>query len=301
MPYHEALEILDDFYDFCRDMHVGGQVTFTGGNPLLYPRFVDVYRETAERGFGIAILGNPTPIEKIEALTAIEKPLYFQVSLEGLEVHNDTIRGEGHFNRSLRFLDELRHRNIYTMVMLTLTHDNMDQVLPLSDLLRERADSFTFNRLSTVGEGASLKMPEPRAFQSFLRGYEAAAHENPIMGLKDNLINVIHREKRLDPFGGCTGYGCGAAFNFVALLSNGDVHACRKFPSPIGNMRQNRLKEIYHSDLAQAYRTGSRACRDCSLNLVCRGCLAITHSHGLNVFEDKDPFCFMDRPTQNNR
>ena len=107
--------------------------------------------------------------------------------------------------------------------------------------------------------------------------------------MKNNLLNIIRRENGRALFGGCTGYGCGAAFNFVPLLSNGEVHACRKFPSPIGNLRQNRLVEIYHSDRARAYRAGSQACR---------GCLAIAYSHGLDVFKDKDPFCFMDRSAQ---
>jgi selenobiotic family peptide radical SAM maturase len=293
MPLDTALAILEDFHSFCRDMHVRGQVSFTGGNPLLYPGFKDIYQETAAHGFGIAILGNPTPAREIEALAAIAKPVYFQISLEGLENHNDAIRGKGHFNRSLAFLDELRNLDIYTMVMLTLTRDNMNQVLPLAELLRDRADFFTFNRLSAVGEGAQLKMAEPLAFKSWLKDFVAAARENPILGLKDNLINIIRQETGQKFFGGCTGYGCGAAFNFVALLADGEVHACRKFPSPIGNMRQDRLMDIYHSPGANAYRTGSQACAACSLNIVCRGCLAITYSEGLDVFKDRDPFCFI--------
>ena len=37
-------------------------------------------------------------------------------------------------------------------------------------------------------------MPEPSAFESFLREYTRAAKSNPILGLKDNLINLIRRE-----------------------------------------------------------------------------------------------------------
>jgi len=292
MSYDTAIGVLDNFYDFCRQMHVKGQVTFTGGNPLLYPRFNDIYRAASERGFGLAILGNPTPIGQIESLLDIEKPLYFQISLEGLAEHNDYIRGDSHFHRSLDFLDQLRRLDIYTMVMLTLTRDNLDQVLPLSDLLKDRADFFTFNRLSTVGEGAQLLMPGQADFETFIREYEAATCENPVLGLKDNLINIVRKEKETAPFGGCTGYGCGAAFNFVALLADGEVHACRKFPSPIGNITQTSLVDIYACDLAGRYRSGSEACRDCSLSTVCRGCFASTHSYALDVFKDRDPFCF---------
>jgi selenobiotic family peptide radical SAM maturase len=296
MPLDMAMAILANFYDFCRRMHVRGQVTFTGGNPLLYPHFEQVYREASDCGFGIAILGNPSPIDRIRQLMAIARPLYFQISLEGLAAHNDTIRGKGHFTRSLAFLDELRSLGIYTMVMLTLTRDNLGQVLPLAERLRDRADFFTFNRLSTVGEGASLQMPEKEEFEAFLREYDSAAANNPKMGIKDNLINIIRQEKGEAPFGGCTGHGCGAAFNFLAVLPDGEVHACRKFPSLIGNILENDLIDIYHGRLAERYRTGSRACRNCRLNTVCRGCLAIAHSMALDIFTDKDPFCFAAPP-----
>ena len=224
-------------------------------------------------------------------------PSYFQISLEGLESHNDHIRGKGHFQRSLTFLDQLRSLDIYTMVMLTLSNENIHQVLPLAEVLRDRTDFFTFNRLSTVGEGARLQMADPETFQIFLRQYHAASKHNPTMGLKDNLINIIRHEEGSKPFGGCTGYGCGAAFNFLALLADGEVHACRKFPSQIGNVRQSRLMDIYHSTMAQQYRTGSEKCGNCLLNAVCRGCLAITHSYGRDIFKEKDPYCFMQPGT----
>jgi len=293
ISFDRAVNVLDDLYDFCASMHVNGQVSFTGGNPLLYPRFADIYQETVDRGFGTAILGNPSPPEAIEKLLTIAKPSYFQISLEGLETHNDHIRGEGHFQRSLTFLDQLRGFDVYSMVMLTLSSDNIHQVLPLAELLRHCTDFFTFNRLSTVGEGARLQMAQPDTFQAFLRQYLAAARENPILGLKDNLFNIILHENSAKPFGGCTGYGCGAAFNFVALLADGEVHACRKFPSLIGNIRQSRLADIYRSNAARQYRNGSQSCSHCRLNIVCRGCLAITHSYGLDVAKDKDPYCFI--------
>lgn len=300
LPYKKAMTILRDFKEFCQRMHVDGQVTFTGGNPLLYPHFMDTYRGAAEYGFSTAILGNPSPEQRLDKLLTIQNPAFFQISLEGLETHNDIIRGKGHFQRSLTFLDLLRARDIYSMVMLTLTRDNLDQILPLGELLRDRTDHFTFNRLSTVGEGSKLLMAEPEKFQQFLGEYEDATHHNPILGMKDNLFNIARFQNNTDLIGGCTGYGCGAAFNFVSLLPDGEVHACRKFPSCIGNILQDTLYDIYHSKLADRYRAGSNDCRNCTLNLVCRGCLAIAHSHGLDVFQDKDPFCFMPPENAND-
>lgn len=288
-----AVRILDDLRTFCKSRNVAGAISFTGGNPLLHPAFTEIYRAAAERGFTIAILGNPAPRERIAELIAIQMPSFFQVSLEGLREHNDAIRGPGHFDRIVAFLEVLRGLKVSSMVMLTLTRENTDQVLPLVEVLRGKTDIFHFNRLSLVGEGANLRMPDTRQYHSFLRSYLDAARTNPVMGIKDNLINIIRREQGLPLFGGCTGYGCGAAFNFVSLLADGEVHACRKFPSPIGNIHHQSLTDIYDSDQAHRYRSGSTACRSCAIRPVCGGCLASTHSHKLKVFEDKDPFCFI--------
>src|SRR5512143_430167 len=289
----EALRILDDMRAFCKARNVSGAVSFTGGNPLLHPAFTEIYRAAADRGFSTAILGNPSSREQIAELIAIQMPAFFQVSLEGLREHNDSIRGPGHYDRTMEFLEVLRELRVYSMVMLTLTSENIGQVLPLAEALRGKTDLFNFNRLSTVGEGANLKMPDARQYKSFLLSYLDAARGNPVMGVKDNLINIILRDRGMSPFGGCTGYGCGAAFNYASLLADGEVHACRKFPSPIGNVGSQNIAEIYDSDRAQRYRNGSRACQSCTIRPVCGGCLACAHSSGLNVFEDKDPFCFM--------
>lgn len=289
-----AICILDDLRAFCRRRYVKGQISYTGGNPLLYPHFVELYREAAERGFSIAILGNPSPREQIEELLAIQRPAYFQVSLEGLADHDNAIRGPGHFEKVIEFLKVLRDLRIYSMVMLTLTKDNLDQILPLAEILRDWTDSFTFNRLSQVGEGARLQLPPPDVYTAFLEDYLKAVEKNPILALKDNLINILFHQKGTNLFGGCTGYGCGAAFNFLAVLPDGEVHACRKFPSYLGNVLEKTLSEIYESEVADRYRAGSEACRSCRIRPVCGGCLAVVHGQGRDIFVERDPYCFME-------
>ena len=180
------------------------------------------------------------------------------------------------------------------MVMLTLTRANMNQVLELAELLRDRVNLFTFNRLAMVGEGAELASVPPEEFRDFLQAYLDAVPHNPCMGLKDNLINILRHEQKQPFFGGCAGRGCGAAFNFIALLPDGEVHACRKFPSPIGNLNNTSLTDIYHGELAKQYRAGSQACAQCKIRPVCGGCQAVAYGFGLDVFTDKDPYCWID-------
>ncbi len=293
MTRHQASHVLAQLYAFCcRDNHIHAQVSFSGGNPLLSPYFYEVYQEAADLGFLVAILGNPMAEAAIDRMLAIRMPEFYQVSLEGLQVHNDAIRGQGHFERTLAFLDQLRARGVYTMVMLTLTRANCDQVLPLAELLQGRVDLFTFNRLAMVGEGAALASVEPERYRVLLEEFLAAASRMGHLSLKDNLFNLLLTERHQPLTGGCAGFGCGAAFNFVSLLPDGEVHACRKLPSLIGNLLHQSLSEIYHGDRARRYRTGSSACLACELRPVCRGCPAVAHGFGLDVFADMDPYCF---------
>ena len=127
LTWEQGMKILNDLDRFCREKRVQGQVSFTGGNPLLHPQFNELYQAAEELGFGTAILGNPTSRERLREIRAIGEPHFFQVSLEGLREHNDWIRGPGHFDRVMAFLEVLRALDIYSMVMLTLTRDNRDQ------------------------------------------------------------------------------------------------------------------------------------------------------------------------------
>ncbi len=118
----------------------------------------------------------------------------------------------------------------------------------------------------------------------------AKDHAYPVFQ-KDNLLSAVLHQRGQPLFGGCTGFGCGAAFNFVSLLPDAEVHSCRKFPSYLGNIFEQTLDDIYDSQQAGTYRAGPAACRDCSIRPVCRGCLAVVHSLGLDVSTDRDPFC----------
>jgi selenobiotic family peptide radical SAM maturase len=297
-PFERSLTLLDELRAFCSSRFIRGQVSLTGGNPLLYPHFFDLYRAAADRDFMIAILGNATDRAIIEQLGSIRMPVYYQVSLEGLEQHNDDIRGAGNYRRTVNFLRALTEMGVPNTVMLTLTRRNMDQVIPLAEALEGIAGGLAFNRLALFGEGASLELPTPGEYRGFLEAYVAALDSHPLLMLKDSLLNTIFERDNSGLFGGCAGYGCGAAFNFVSILSDGEVHACRKFPSPIGNILTDSLEDVYASMAARRYRSGSSACAGCSLNAVCRGCPAVTASFGLDHFNAKDPYCFRDASNQ---
>ena len=294
LTYAEALAVVDDLVAFGRLRQVHCGINLTGGNPLLYPHFFELYEAIDRAGLSIGILGNPVPQATLARISDIQRPVLYQLSLEGLPEHNDRIRGPGHFDRVLACLADLRSLEIRSHIMLTLTSDNLDQVLALTELLQGHADRFTFTRLIPVGNGSRLAPPERSVFISFLRDYLHAAQDNPLLGTKDNLFNLLRYQHGKPLGGGCSGFGCGAAFDGLVLLPDGEVHVCRKFPSPIGDIRQTSWETIYTSTIADRYRHGPDPCRSCPLFTVCGSCLAATYGEGGDFFNERDPYCFME-------
>lgn len=292
----DGLRVIDQTAAFCLDRGVHGQVSFIGGNPLLHPHFMKFYDAARRAGLDAAVLGNPCGPGPLDAMAALGGPAFFQVSLEGLQEHNDHIRGPGHFRRTLAFLDLLRERDVPAHVMLTLTRANMDQVLPLARELAGRADSFTFNRLALMGQGAALACADPAAYRAFLDEFLEAARDMSHLRPKDNLLNLLLAGRGEALTGGCTGHGCGAAFNFLALLSDGRAHACRKLHSPVGDVYASGLAAVYDSEAAAAWRRGSEACRGCHVRPACGGCPAVAAGLGKDPLRERDPYCWLEGP-----
>jgi selenobiotic family peptide radical SAM maturase len=287
------MRVLDLLLAFCRRKRVEARISLTGGDPFLYPYFWDLYESIAKKGIQVSILGNPISSDEVKGLLEIQRPLYYQVSLEGLKEHNDEMRGSGHFDQAVSFLRTAESFGLRTHVMLTLTKSNLDQVIPLGEFLRNKTCRFTFNRLSKTGEAVSLDMPSKNEYATFLKKYTMARKENDVLGFKDNLFNILRQHFRRPLLPGCTGAGCGASFDFVALLPDGEVHACRKYPSPIGNITNSNLTEVYESAEARRYRRGAAACRKCRIRNACGGCPAVSFGFGLDPLIDLDPYCFM--------
>ncbi|RYE86465.1 MAG: radical SAM protein, partial [Myxococcales bacterium] len=72
---------------------------------------------------------------------------------------------------------------------------------------------------------------------------------------------------------------CGACRDGVAVLSNGDLRPCTDIVAPIGNLRDERFRDLYDRpgpQLVRALTWGHvHGCRDCHLRAACERC----HAH----------------------
>ena len=98
------------------------------------------------------------------------------------------------------------------------------------------------------------------------------------------------------PFGGCA-----AGVSGLTFLADGTVTPCRRLEIPIGNVREDSLREVWAtSEVLALLRDRSKylgKCGACDRWAGCRGCRAIAYAwsqtHGPGNFLAEDPQCFI--------
>ena len=200
------------------------QIHFGGGEPFLYPGFMDLLRHAQARGFCCLCIStngamlDASRIAQLEALGGV----YLQLSLDGAtESGCDAIRGRGAYRRVLEALERLRDSSIVRTVNFVLTRQNADDL----DLVRQLA----------VSHGATLRVTRLKPSGRGQRVYRAM---RPTQQQLANLHGWLGRHPdvltgdtffHLNAFGGAPLPGfqfCGAARLTCLITPNGDVFPC---------------------------------------------------------------------------
>ena len=81
----------------------------------------------------------------------------------------------------------------------------------------------------------------------------------------------------------------------MTVLPTGDVYACRRMESKIGNVAENTLESLFFSPAMEAKREFKKfkKCSTCELFDWCRGCPAVTFGYTGDMY-DADPQCWKD-------
>jgi radical SAM protein with 4Fe4S-binding SPASM domain len=168
------------------------------------------------------------------------------------------------------------------------------------------ADSFVFARYcATSPDKAAELYPTPDEYHAFLLAYyekrrslvEAGARCEFI--LKEHLFTLLRYElgefelpswSAEHPDVVCDGCHLGAS---ATIASNGDLLACRRMESVVGNITEGHLADIEASEAMQAYREvgAIKGCSDCKLLMWCRGCRAVGYN-ATGDLQAADPMCW---------
>ncbi len=318
-PWEQLIHTLNEIEEDAANRMAYAMPVISGGDPILHPRFWEFAAELHRRGLRWSILGNPFHLtaEVCERLCKLGCFKY-QMSLDGLEPFHDHMRKPGSFRATLDALSLLKGAGIQTQLMATVSRQNLNDVIACMDIAVEHhVDFFTFARYcATSPEKAAEAYPSPEEYRDFLLRYYNKRKACMQAGcatrfqLKEHLFMLLRYElgdfvipefAKQHPgqvFDGChLGQGC-------AILPNGDLLACRRMESLIGNVKTAHIHDVLDSEECARYMDvkNIKKCRDCELLGFCRGCRAVGYN-ATGDLQGEDPMCWkiVDRKTTDHK
>ena len=80
----------------------------------------------------------------------------------------------------------------------------------------------------------------------------------------------------------------------MTVLHNGDIYACRRFESKVGNALVDKFSDVYVGNGMEEYRHYDKfqACSSCKYLYYCRGCPAVMADIS-GDFYSPDPQCWI--------
>ncbi|MCX7720469.1 MAG: radical SAM protein [Dictyoglomus thermophilum] len=286
LPFERLVHIIEDISTFLKKEGFDRlSINLTGGEPLIYPHLnqllktlnkVDIVHE-----INIITNGILSPNKVIEE--SYEKLKYIKVSLEGAkEETNDLIRGRGNFQRVVGNLKNLRYDFLFMFTIAKYNYRELDDMYRLAQTLG--AKGFILERFIPLGEGLKIKdmVLEADEWYEVVDRVATWADLDPEDLLPYRAFYVDFEENRI----------LGALCNLgesCAVMPNGDVYPCRRFPIVLGNLTNESFSEVYERILKfRAEFTKDNLKGKCHLCNVedCIGCRALSFSLFSDIFEE---------------
>ena len=304
MDYNEMRFVFTKCMDFCVKIARKPYFVITGGDPILNKDFWKLLRLLNDNSVPFSILGNPYHLTNVACndlyLMGCRK---YQLSLDGLEGTHDYIRMKGSYKTTLEKINVIKNSGIKCVIMATVSKLNINEIPELIDVVVDRnVDVFSFARYcSTNGKKDLLVTPDEyhNLLSKCWEKFVLYKYSGTCFNLKDHLWNLFLYEKGLFKINPAlddnTIYeGCNCAINHLTILENGDLFACRRMDSCVGNVFDDNIYDVFMGDKMDLYRKYDlfEKCSRCELLRFCRGCPATAYSINGNNLYAPDPQCW---------
>jgi len=283
-------ELFYSILEQCHDMGVL-DLTFSGGEPMLHPDFIDFLRKSKEYDFSISILSNLTLLND-EIVTAMKESRLsgVQVSLYSMDaaIHDAITQMPGSFVKTRDAILRLIENDIPLQISCPAMKQNHDsyanvakwaaehKVRAFTDfIMMARYDHTTDNldnRLSLDEMGKVINDIIDNDFVYQERLKEANFDEIEKIDISENIL-------------------CGVCILSCCMVANGDIYPCAGWQGYVcGNVAQQPLREIWNSSPKVQYLRSLRKkdmaeCADCADRQFCAVCMV----RNANENPDGDP------------
>ena len=305
MTTEELDIVLENCLDMCEKTDRIPYFSITGGDPILHPNFWDLLEKLHEKQVHYGILGNPfhlTPdvCKRLKDLGCRQ----YQLSLDGLRQTHDYFRKPGSFDITLEKIKVLQDAGVRASIMTTVSKTNMGEITGIIDTVVEHeVGLFSFARYCPTSLEKTNQM-SAQEYQQLLgdiwEKYEEYKDSKTFFTLKDHLWTLFLYEKGLFKIPSnlkddVIYDGCNCGNNHLTILPNGDVFACRRMDSKVGNALNESIFDIFTGSKMDEYRKFEEfeKCSKCELLRFCRGCPAVSYGYTHNMYSP-DPQCWKE-------
>ncbi|MDR1537586.1 MAG: radical SAM/SPASM domain protein, ACGX system [Clostridiales bacterium] len=304
MSWEQIQAVLENSMNFCERYDRLPYFYITGGDPILHSDFWRLAETLKERDIPFTIMGNPFHVTQdvCERLKDCGCQKY-QMSLDGLRDTHDWFRKPGSFDCTLDKISIIKAAGILSVIMTTVSGANIIEIPALIDTVAQYGvDIFAFARY--CGSSLSNDDISPRDYRDFLEVCDEKskqyANTETYFNRKDHLWTLFEHERgefvipdNADEYTIYDGCNCGNCH--IAILPSGDIYACRRLESKVGNVFQDELAYVWQNPIMNSYRDygAFKKCGKCELLRFCRGCPAVAYGK-TGDFYAADPQCWKE-------
>jgi radical SAM/SPASM domain protein of ACGX system len=306
LGFDQCVSVLDDFILFCKRIDKNPTLSLTGGDPLLYPEIWELLKIVHEKKIPFSILGNPFYLtdevcKKLKQLGCV----FYQMSLDGLKDTHDFFRKPGSWDATIDAMGILKKHTISTIIMSTVSKINYKEIPELIEfVVKNGVSTYAFARYCPTKFDVEQNI-SPTEYRIFLDNvwntFQRFLKSGTSFTLKDHLWTPYLWEKGLLKIDSgknreCVNNGCHLGASHLTLLPDGTFFACRRFESPLGNVKNNSFFNAFFGKKMTEYRNIQEieGCKNCKLLQYCRGCRAVAYGTTGDYFA-KDPQCWISK------
>jgi radical SAM protein with 4Fe4S-binding SPASM domain len=286
IPIHHTSEHFCEMLEYIKPFTSKAMtVTFTGGEPTLFPEFEEVVRTSTQLGYKNELLTNGTRITAKLADFIVQHFHHTKISLDGPnEAIHSLTRGNGNFQLALRGIRELADKGANLTVQVTVSKSNLESCQEIKTLLEGVEIKFT--PLMPMGRGDTLdkEFIDNEAFLGLSRGLERVTEGK----LKTSLRPGVRMRR------------CHAGISNISVADTGDVYPCHLFHYErfkFGNIFTDSFGDIFWGSKIKQYvksmdvEENNSICRSCEVRFLCAGGCKANALHATGDHQGVDLYC----------
>lgn len=271
-----------EWLDIGRQMQKSGVLflQLTGGEPLLYPGFKEVYLGLKQMGLILTLNTNGTLLDKAWAdFFAQQKPRRINLTLYGASAstYRDLCHYEAGFERAIRALNLLKERDIDVKINVSLVKANLDDLTQILDI----ADAADIPiSIDTYMCPATRERNRPFSSQSRLSPSEAAKARAIIEKYGQTPSEFAESVepffyKAENPQIGSDRMKCMAGKSSFAINWKGYMQPCVTLAAPSASVLELGFDRAWETIVREVERIRlSSKCAECSMRDICQTCAA---------------------------